>query len=343
MKKIFALMAVAAMVSVVSCKKPSTDPTPTPKPEPEKEPVTATITANDVTVDEGKTVSINATTNSTAALKYVTGDATIATVDDKGVVTGVKAGNTQITISVAAVDKEFTAAEKKINVTVNAVEVPPAPVAGITIDGDFADWTALEAGTFAKSFCAEDAPWEGVQEIRCYATAETVYYYVKFNADELADAFTMEPNDMHLRLCINTDGEFESGYKSYFLEGYDFIIEGTFADGGAFVDFDGEFHQRYGDSGPADASTKWHSLLGPENGLVTGKGAGSEYEIALDRAKFNEAANTSDFPLPMGDEFQTGMRFYYNGWAEFSNMPNSNIDEEAGNGWGFLMRVKTNK
>ena len=80
---------------------------------------------------------------------------------------------------------------------------------------------------------------------------------------------------------------------------------------------------------------------GSENGLVMGKGAGLEYEIALDRAKFNEAANTSDFPLPMGDTFQTGIRFYWNGWDEFSNMPNCSLEEEQGNGWGFLMRVKT--
>ena len=55
------------------------------------------------------------------------------------------------------------------------------------------------------------------------------------------------------------------------------------------------------------------------------------------------AANTSDVPMPMGDEFQTGIRFYYNGWDEFSNMPNSSIDEEMGNGWGYLMRISTNK
>ena len=331
MKKIFALMAVAAMVSVVSCKKTPT-PTPTPQPEPDPDPVTATITAADVTVNEGETVAINASTNSSAAITYTSADAAVATVNEKGEVTGVKAGNTQITMKVAAVDKKFTAAEKTINVTVNAVEVPPTP--SITIDGEFEDWTTLEEGTFTKSYCDPDAPWEGVEEIRCYATEETVYYYIKFNADELAEAFTMEPNDMHLRLCINTDGEYESGYTSYFLEGYDFIIEGTFAEGGAFVDFDGEMHQRIG---------SWKSLLAPENGLVAGKGKGAEYEISLNRAKFNEAANTSDVPMPMGDDFQTGIRFYYNGWQEFSNMPNSSIEEEEGNGYGYLMRIHTNK
>jgi len=333
MHKKLALLAMIAMVGFVSCNKnPKPEPTPTPTPEPEPDPVTATITAADVTVDEGKTVSIGATTNSTATITYATADASIATVNDKGEVTGVKAGSTQITLKVAAVEKAYTAAEKKINVTVNAVEVPPTPIAGITIDGDFTDWPALDEGIYTKSVCDPDAPWEGVEEIRCFATPETVYYYIKFDEESLADAFAAETPDMHLRLCINTDGEYESGYQSYFLEGYDFIIEGCFAEGGKFVDFDGTLHQRIGG---------WVALMEPGNGLVMGKGAGLEYEIAMDRAKFNEAANTSEDPKPMGETFQTGIRFYYNGWEEFSNMPNCSVEEEQGNGWGFLMRIKT--
>ena len=330
MKKVFAFMAVAAMVSAVSCNK-----NPQPTPEPEKKAETATITAGDVTVEEGKTVKISATTNSSASITFASADASIATVANDGTVTGVKAGSTTVKLSVAAVEGKFTAAEKTVNVTVTPKEeVPPAPAATITIDGIFDDWPALEAGTFTKSVCDPDAPWEGVKEIRCYATAETVFYYIRFDEESLADAFAMDPNDMHLRLCINTDGEYTSGYANYFLEAYDFIIEGTFAEGGAFVDFDGEMHQRI---------DGWVSLLAPENGLVFGMGSGSEYEISLDRATFNMAANASSVPMPMGDEFQTGIRFYYNGWAEFSNMPNTSIEEEQGNGWGYLMRIKTNK
>ena len=213
--------------------------------------------------------------------------------------------------------------------------VPPEPQgSAITIDGDFSDWAAMDADKVKVARNDDDSPWEGVLELRVYANAENVFYYIKFDQESLDDAFALDPNDMHLRLCLNTDGEFESGYSNYFLEAYDFIIEGTFADGGAFVDFDGEFHQRI---------SGWVSLLAPENGLVSGKGTGCEYEIALNIAKFNEAANASTDPKPMGDSFQTGVRFYYNGWQEFSNIPNSSIEEEAGNGWGYLMRVTIDK
>ena len=324
MKKVLTLLAVFATIGIISCQKEPQDEEPQAQ--------TATITANDVTVEEGQTAQIGASTNSSAAISYTCDNTSIATVDASGTVTGVAAGNANITLKVAEVEGKYTAAEKTIKVTVTAA----APQgAAITIDGDFADWSALEAGTFAKSVSDPDAPWEGVKEIRCYANEETVFWYIKFDKESLDEAFGMDPNDMHLRLCINTDGEYESGYTSYFLEGYDFIIEGTFAEGGAFVEFDGTLHQRI--------SGKWVSLLEPENGLVTGTGSGEEYEISLDRALFNLAASTSSDPMPMGDEFQTGIRFYYNGWQEFSNVPNSSIDEEQGNGWGYLMRIKTNK
>lgn len=325
MKKVLSLLAIFAMIGLVSCAE-------------KEKAVDATINANDVTVEEGQTVAIGATTTSTAAITYTSADPAIAAVSAKGDVTGIKAGNTTITLKVAAVEGKFNPAEKSIKVTVTAKEVvpptPEPPTEAITIDGDFSDWPKLEAGTFGKSVSDPDAPWEGVKEFRCYATAETVFYYIKFDEESLADAFAMATPDMHLRLCINTDGEFESGYTSYFLEGYDFIIEGKFVGGGAFVDFDGTLHQRINGS--------WTALLEPENGLVFGKGAGSEYEISLDRAVFNGAANASSVPMPMGNDFQTGIRFYCNGWDEFSNIPNSSIDEEQGNGYGYLMRVHTN-
>ena len=109
--------------ALVCCNKP----VPDPEPEPKDDPVTATITANDITVEEGKTAQITASTNSSAAISYTSADAAVATVSGAGLVTGVKAGNTTITLKVEAVEDKFTAAEKTISVTVTAPELPPLP------------------------------------------------------------------------------------------------------------------------------------------------------------------------------------------------------------------------
>ena len=283
--------------------------------------VQAVINAGDITVKAGKTASIIASTNSTAAIEYVSADPGIATVSSTGVVTGVSVGTTTITLSVPAVDGEFTAASKTINVT-----VIPATTNTIDIDGDFSDWSSLQAGTFYKVVNNPGSPWSGVKEMRVYVTAETVYYYVKFDQDALQDAMTAANPSMNMRINLNTDGELTSGYSSYSLDAYDFIIEGSIMSGGAFKSFSGSLSQRINGA--------WSSL---GSGMTAGAGSGKEYEFSLDRTKFNTAANASSVPMPMGNEFQTGLRFYWNGWTEFSNIPNSS----EGNGYGHLLTVQT--
>lgn len=73
--------------------------------------------ASKFTVNVGETVSLGATTNSTATIKYLSADETIATVSADGVVTGVKEGEVEITASIDAVDG-FTAAEAKTTIVV---------------------------------------------------------------------------------------------------------------------------------------------------------------------------------------------------------------------------------
>ena len=327
MKKALAFLSIIAMMGLVSCKK---------------EPATATITASDVTVQEGSTVKITASTNSTATITYVSADPSIAAVAADGTVTGVKAGNTTVTLKTAAVKDAFTAAEKNIQVTVTAKEggdPTPGPTgAAIEIDGDFSDWASLPSGTFTQSVSDPDAPWEAVKEVRCYADPDFVYYYIQYDTETLEELLANPAESLPMRLNLNTDGEYTSGYTSYFLEAYDFMVEGHIADNGEFCSFDGGFYQRI--------SGGWVNLLAENSGMCCGAGSGCEYEIRLDREMFNEAAKLSTVPMPMGDEFQTSLRFYTNGggsWEELSNMPNSSIDEEAGNGYGYLMRIKTNK
>ena len=124
------LFAGLLVPAVLCCNKPTPEPTPTPTPEPEPDKtVTATITvpSNEVSVEEGATVSLGAATNSSQAITYTSADESIATVTTAGAVTGVKAGNTTISLKVPAVEGKFTAAETTVNVTVTAKPVTPDP------------------------------------------------------------------------------------------------------------------------------------------------------------------------------------------------------------------------
>ena len=115
----FRLLFTALLVpALLCCNKP------TPEPEPDKT-VTATITANDVTVIAGQTVSIDASTNSSQAIIFESADETIATVNSTGVVTGVYGGSTTISLKVPAVEGQFTAAETTINVNVVILATNP--------------------------------------------------------------------------------------------------------------------------------------------------------------------------------------------------------------------------
>lgn len=206
---------------------------------------------------------------------------------------------------------------------------------GIKIDGDFGDWATLKPEVVVSAKNNPNSPWDAVSEIRCCADKDFVYYYIKYNKEELKDLMG-DNEELPIRLCIDTNGDFTTGYESYFLDAYDFIIEGALADAaGGWATYDGTLHQRL--------SSGWSALLEPGNNLVTGKGSGNEYEILLAREIFNNAVPAEH---KMGDVFYTGIRLYYTGggkWEELSNMPNTSIDEGDGSGWGHLLKVTTAK
>ena len=57
--------------------------------------------------------------------------------------------------------------------------------AQITVDGDFADWAALDASKVVVAKNSVGSPWEAVKEIRVYADKKFVYYYIKFDGETL--------------------------------------------------------------------------------------------------------------------------------------------------------------
>ena len=202
----------------------------------------------------------------------------------------------------------------------------------IKIDGTFDDWGALKPDVVVSAKNNPNSPWDAVSEIRCCADKDFVYFYIKFNREAVNDLMEIQ-DEMPIRLCLDTNNDFTTGYENYFLDPYDFIIEGGLAEGGAWTTYDGTLHQR-------NSEGKWTEILKPGNNLVTGKGAGGEYEILLARELFNNAVPAEH---KIGDVFYAGIRFYGYEWGELSNMPNTSIEEGDGKGWGHLLKVTTAK
>ena len=203
---------------------------------------------------------------------------------------------------------------------------------GIKIDGVFDDWGALKPDVVVSAKNNPNSPWDAVSEIRCCADKDFVYYYIKFNREAVNDLMDVK-DDMPIRLCIDTNNDFTTGYENYFLDPYDFIIEGGLAENGAWGTYDGTLHQRTSEG-------KWNEILKPGSNLVTGKGSGGEYEILLAREIFSNAVPAEH---KIGDVFYTGIRFYGYDWGELSNMPNTSIEEGDGKGWGHLLKITTAK
>ena len=202
----------------------------------------------------------------------------------------------------------------------------------IKIDGTFDDWGALKPDVVVSAKNNPNSPWDAVSEIRCCADKDFVYFYIKFNREAVNDLMEIQ-DEMPIRLCLDTNNDFTTGYENYFLDPYDFIIEGGLAEGGTWTTYDGTLHQR-------NSEGKWTEILKPGNNLVTGKGSGGEYEILLARELFNNAVPAEH---KIGDVFYAGIRFYGYEWGELSNMPNTSIEEGDGKGWGHLLKVTTAK
>ena len=245
-------------------------------------------------------------------------------------------------LSLAAIAFMFAACDPKTPDNPDNPDNPDDPdpveeVDPIVIDGEFDDWAKLDQASVATAKNNADSPWTAVKQMRVYATEAYVYYFIEFDNTEVKEqlsAWDEAHPGLPMRININIDGEFTSGYAKYSLDAYDYIIEGSLAEKGEWTSFDGTLHQRFdGD---------WVELLKEGSGMCVGAGAGNKYEIALDRQVFDRVQKKCD-PQAIGNVFHTGLRFYTHDWGELSNLPNSSISEGNGDGWGHLLEVTTVK
>ena len=328
MKKVLTLLAIFAMVGLVSCKKA---------------PVQATITASDVTVEEGKTVKISASTNSTAAITYVCSDVATATITADGTVTGVKAGSASIILKVAEVEG-YTAAEKTIKVTVTAKqEVDPTPQpqgAAIEIDGSFADWAALPTTSYAKTYGDEEATHPALTHCKVYADPNFIYVYFEWDTDAIEAVPGVDHVPFHC--YINTDGDATTGgYGDEFAEACtDILLEGWIygggEEGGELGTYDPAVCSWTGEAGANGWSWCDPPLIGDGSGVGEGAGVEGKYEFKIDRSMLK------DVGYPIADVFGIGFDIQQN-WESVGILPSTAPDEGNATGYLPLLVVTTQK
>ncbi len=325
MKKTLSLLAIFAIIGLVSCAK---------------EAAVATITASDVTVEEGSTVKINASTNSSATITYASDNTAVATVANDGTVTGVKAGTANITMKVAEVKGAFKAAEKTIKATVTAKEVGPTPGpsgSAIKIDGDFADWAALAKGTFSQFYGDEDATNPALTYCKVYADPQYIYVYFEWDPDAIDG--TVDSTPFHC--YINTDGDATTGgYGDEFADACsELLLEGWIYDGseGIIVSYDPLVQYWVGE--PNGSGWSWSgepNLIDSGSGLGEGAGIEGKYEFKLDRSMLKDAG------YPVADVFSIGFDIQQN-WESVGVLPSVAPSEDNASGVVNSLTITTQK
>ena len=292
--------------------------------------VTATIAANDVTVEEGSSVQIGAATNSSASITYTCDDTAVATVDAAGTVTGVKAGSANITLKVAEVEGKFTAAEKTIKVTVTEAAKPAAT--SLTIDGKFDDWAGLAAGTFSKYFGDEDSTHPALTAIKVYANTEYIYVYFEWDTDMITYEAGVEHVPFHC--YINTDGSTATGgFSDQFSDAAtDVLLEGFIYPDGELGSYDPGAFSWAGDVN--GSGWKWDDLGG--EGFCEGAGVEGKYEFYISRAALAAVG------FPVADVFSIGFDIQQS-WDSVGILPSEAPSESNSSGIAESLKVVTQK
>ena len=208
-------------------------------------------------------------------------------------------------------------------------ECPEEYVSPITIDGDFADWDALDASKVASATCATDAKWTALKSVKVYA--DEVYINVLMEVD--ADQIT---SDSPIDIYLNTDNSDNPGNQNWLGQsGQDVLLEGGYYVEGEVISFDPGLYPYTG----SDQEVEWawdveNPLLAEGNGLASGAGTVAKYELAI----LIELLNG----VELADTFGFGITVSQN-WEPVGLLPNDTVTDENTNGAAKFLEVTINK
>ena len=319
--KFFAVALAALTLGFVACK--------------DKNPAeTLTITPATAEVAVAATVQLTANMEVT----WSSSDATIAAVNDKGLVTGVKEGEATIT---AKAVKNNAMATCKVTVKAGGVKVPEIDVT----HGSLADWAALPKDKVFSAECPAEAALLGLKGVAVYATEMYINILVEPNMEDIVD---LEWVPFHVYLDLD-NSDATGGYGDEFTDANTDVLceSAVFAEGQPYS-YNPAVFKWWGEVGGSgwewtdpsvehDASDFWGAIIG-EGQLPVGASeyVDGKFEIQLLR----ELLGTVH---PMNDnEFGIGFDIQQN-WSSVGILPCGPDTEENPGGHVAKIKVKINK
>lgn len=219
----------------------------------------------------------------------------------------------------------------------------PAFVSPIAIDGNFADWDALDASKVAVATTQPGAKFDALKSVKVYADQLYINILIEFDGAQIADRAWV-PFHVYLDADNKTT---TGGYGDEFSDAcVDFMLETAIFNEGNFNNYNPSFWKWWGGvnesgwlwSDPAivgDESNFWGALIGEGQAAIgSGSGSGNKYEIQLMREMMTGAV--------FADTFGIGFDIQQN-WSSCGILPNLPMTDDNPNGLAPMLKVTIDK
>ena len=215
-------------------------------------------------------------------------------------------------------------------------------VSPITIDGNFADWDALDASKVAVATTQEGAKFDALKSVKVYADQLYINILIEFDGDQIVDR-SWVPFHVYLDADNKTT---TGGYGDEFTDAsVDFMLETAIFSEGNFNNYNPSFWKWWGgvnesgwlwsEPGDHDESDFWGALIGEGQAAIgNGNGSGNKYEIQLMREMMTGAVFADTFGI--GFDIQQD-------WSSCGILPNAPMTDENPNGLAPMLKVTIDK
>ncbi|MBO7604164.1 MAG: hypothetical protein J6S97_07110 [Bacteroidales bacterium] len=202
----------------------------------------------------------------------------------------------------------------------------------IKIDGNFDDWSKLDASKVATAKCNPDAAKNALKIVKVYA--DEVYVFVYFEWDKEQTNPVPDVDHVPFHCYINGDGKADTGgYGDEFSDACsELMLEGfIYPDGTAVGSYEPGCHKWIGDT----HGTGWTwEELGAVAGLCAGAGVPGKYEFYIARELY---------PLgKLADNFSIGFDIQLD-WESVGVLPNAAVTDDNPGGLAPSLQITTVK